>query len=37
MAFVNQQGMNISFDCSELIKELKADIAEFGENKIVAV
>lgn len=37
MAFVNQQGMSISFDCSELIKELKADIEEFGENKIVAV
>lgn len=29
--------MKISYDCSELIEELKEDIAEFGGDKIVAV
>ena len=37
MAFINSDGMNISFECSELIKELKADISLFGGNKIIAV
>ena len=37
MAFTNKQGIKISFDCSELIGELKEDIAEFGGDKIVAV
>ena len=37
MAFVNANGENISYDCSALIEELKQDIAEFGENTIVAV
>ncbi len=37
MAFINSQGKKISFECTELIKELKADIAEFGGDKIVAV
>lgn len=30
MAFRNTLGKSISYDCSELIKELKANIAEFG-------
>ena len=34
MAFVNPQGIKISFECSELIEELKTDIAEFGGDKI---
>ena len=37
MAFTNPAGIKISLECSALIKELKADIAEFGGNKIVAV
>ena len=37
MGFINSQGENISFECSELIEELKEDIAEFGGDKIVAV
>lgn len=30
MAFINNLGMAISFDCSDLIEELKEDIDEFG-------
>lgn len=37
MAFINDFGESISFDCSELIEELKADIAEFGGDTIVEV
>lgn len=37
MAFTNQQGANISCECSDLIDELKADILEFGENENVTV
>lgn len=37
MSFVNKQGENISFNCSELIEELKADIEEFGGDMIVEV
>lgn len=37
MAFTNKRGENISFECSELIDELKSDIEEFGGDKIVAV
>lgn len=37
MAFINPQGVKISFECSDLIKELKEDIAEFGSDTIVAV
>lgn len=37
MAFINADGKSISFECSELIEELKKDIQEFGGNKIVAV
>lgn len=36
MAFTNKRGENISFECSELIYELKSDIEEFGGDKIVA-
>lgn len=36
MAFINPQGIKISFECSELIDELKADILEFGGDKVVA-
>lgn len=31
MAFINQEGPKISFECSDLIAELKADIEEFGD------
>lgn len=37
MAFINPQGIKISYECSDLIEELKSDIAEFGGDKIVAV
>lgn len=37
MAFINADGKNISFECSELIEELKEDILEFGGDKIVVV
>ena len=37
MGFINKKGMNISFECSELIEELKEDIKEFGGDKIVTV
>lgn len=37
MAFINSQGIKVSSDCSDLIKELKEDIMEFGGDKIVAV
>lgn len=37
MAFTNPQGANVSYECSDLIEELKTDILEFGENENVAV
>lgn len=37
MAFVNPQGIKISYECSELIEELKQDIEEFGGDTIVTV
>lgn len=37
MAFVNNFGELISYDCSDLIEELKEDIAEFGGDTIVEV
>lgn len=37
MAFLNNKGQSISFDCSDLIDELKQDIAEFGESLLVDV
>lgn len=37
MAFINEQGLGISYECSELIKELKEDIVEFGGDKVVVV
>lgn len=37
MAFRNDLGQDISFDCSELIEELREDIVEFGGDKILEV
>lgn len=37
MAFVNSEGKNISFECSELIAELRQDIVEFGGSEILEV
>jgi hypothetical protein len=37
VAFINKQGKNISYECSELIEELKNDIKEFGGATIIAV
>lgn len=37
MSFVNRLGQSISFDCSELIEELRVDIAEFGGDKLLEV
>lgn len=37
MAFVNKLGQSISYDCEKLIEELKADIAEFGGDKVFEV
>lgn len=37
MAFENKEGKNISFECSELIEELKEDIQEFGGDEVIAV
>lgn len=37
MAFVNEYGLSISLECSELIKELRRDIVEFGSGEVVAV
>lgn len=37
MAFTNKQGLSISFECSELIEELKKDILEFGPDETLTV
>lgn len=37
MAFINSDGEAISFESSELIQELKSDIAEFGGEMLVEV
>lgn len=37
MAFVNKEGMSISYESSELIEELECDITEFGEDTMVYV
>lgn len=37
MGFINKVGKNVSYECSELIEELKEDIAEFGGETIVNV
>lgn len=37
MSVENTSGKKISFECSELIEELKQDIAEFGATTIFAV
>lgn len=37
MAFINSKGLSVSFECTDLIKELKQDIVEFGSNLMVEV
>ena len=37
MAFINQDGESISYECDDLIEELNKDIKEFGGNTVVAV
>lgn len=37
MAFINSNGFSVSYECSELIEELKSDITEFGGHKMVTV
>lgn len=37
MAFINENGKKISYECSGLIEELKQDIQEFGGETVVAV
>jgi len=37
MAFVNSDGMSVSFECSRLIEQLQQDIDKFGGEKIVSV
>lgn len=37
MSFTNSKGQSIRFDCSDLIEELKLDIAEFGGDTILEV
>lgn len=35
MAIINNSGISISFDCENLISEVKQDIVEFGANSTV--
>lgn len=37
MAFMNKAGIKISYDCRNLIDELKQDIEEFGSHLILDV
>ena len=37
MAFTNNLGHKISYDCEDLIEELKQDIEEFGGDMLVEV
>ena len=37
MAFINSIGEGISYDCSDLIEELRDDIDEFGGDTVVNV
>ncbi len=37
MGLRNSEGKIISYECSELISELKQDISEFGGDKVVVV
>lgn len=37
MVFMNKYGQKISYDCQELIEELKQDITEFGSDMLVDV
>lgn len=37
MEFLNKNGRHISFDCDDLIEELREDIAEFGGDLMLEV
>ena len=37
MAFKNSKGVRVTYECSELIEELKNDIEEFGGDTLVYV
>lgn len=37
MAFVNKYGIKVSYNCSDLIRELEQDITEFGGDTILEV
>lgn len=37
MAVVNSEGINVSYECSELIDDLKLDILDYGGNKPITV
>lgn len=37
MAFINSDGQHVSYECSDLIHELREDIEEFGGHTSVAV
>lgn len=37
MAFLNKDGKRISYECGDLIEELREDIAEFGGDLILEV
>lgn len=37
MSFKSNGGVNVSYDCSSLIEELREDIAEFGSDLILEV
>lgn len=37
MAFLNKDGKRISYECGDLIEELRGDIAEFGGDLIIEV
>lgn len=37
MGFINSNGQVISYECTDLIEELKEDIAEFGKDTKIVV
>jgi hypothetical protein len=37
MAFLNKGGKRISYECGDLIEELRGDIEEFGGDLIIEV
>ena len=37
MGFINSEGQNISYECTDLIEELKSDINEFGGDTVINV